>query len=101
LTIWGAYCIVFIAKEAAMKNLLIVLFFMVITLSLNCAVLPKVNSGYLITKDLQKIEFKDSRIVDEDTSIHIFDQYSTHTVMKRDLKEVHLIFDDKDYLFYQ
>jgi hypothetical protein len=90
----------FIALEAkAMKKLVLGLTITLAVVSLNCAIMPLVNSGYVVTRDDRKIEFRDSRFVDGEKTIYVFDKYSTHTFMKRDLKEIHILFEDKDILF--
>ncbi len=61
--------------------------------------MPKADTGYVITKDGQKIEFQNARMYDDQNSIFISDKYSTHTIMKRDIKTLHFEFNDKDYIF--
>ncbi len=77
-----------------MKKLFLSLIISLIFLS--CAsVMPLSNSGYIMTKDNQKIEFTNCRVWDDKDSIII----SGRSYMKRDLKELHMIFNDKDYIF--
>jgi hypothetical protein len=67
---------------------------------LNCAsLMPLANSGYIVTKDNQKIEFQNARLWDDGNLIIINSKYSIHNFMKRDIKELHLNFNDKDYVF--
>jgi len=82
-----------------MKKLFLGLIIGLSLLVLNCSMMPRMNSGYVITKDNQKIELGNSRLYDDDNCIYIYEKYSTHTFMKRDLKELYMNFNDKDYVF--
>ncbi|MBN2401979.1 MAG: hypothetical protein JXN64_06245 [Spirochaetes bacterium] len=76
-----------------MKKLVVIL---ISGLIFSCtSVMPRANSGYVITKDNQKIEFKDVRLWDDKDSIFV----AGHYIMKRDIKEIHLEFGEKDYIF--
>jgi hypothetical protein len=81
-------------KKITLSLIFLSLFF------LNCrSLMPTADTGYVITKDKKVIEFQNARMYDDGNAIYIIDKYSTHTLMKRDIKEIHMIFNNKDYVF--
>lgn len=77
-----------------MKKIIYIITIITVLVFVNCSIIPKHKSGYIITKKNQKINLTGGNVFINEKEIHFLDNTSNFTLYKKEIKEIYLNYEE-------